>query len=449
MSQQQTEHRVYFTKEMKSTHTILIPDMLPLHFKLLRNVLRQCGYKAELLQNQGPQIAQLGLKYVHNDTCYPALLVIGQMIDALQSGRYDLDHIALMISQTGGGCRASNYIHLLRKALKKAGMGQIPVISLSANGMESNSGFQLTLPMLRKMLAAMVYGDELMLLRNQTTPYQLVEGAAEDLAEQWVVRLTALFEKGQGYSLRQSKPLLLEIARSFEAIPYLAKPKIKVGVVGEIYVKYASLGNNNLEAFLRRQDCEYLIPGVLGFLFYCVDNQLEDVKLYGGSRARYGLVYACLRYLMAFENAMIAAVGQTRFLPPGPYQHKKGLAKGVIGYGSKMGEGWLLTAEMLELVDLGYPNIICTQPFGCLPNHINGRGMLNKIKRLVPSANIVAIDYDPGAARVNQENRIKLMLASAKEAELAERQTAAQTEPEAEAEPSAAGGEGELAHSPT
>ncbi len=408
--------RLLFTKEMKKEYTILCPMMAPIHFELIVNVLKNCGYRVELLTNDGPNVVQEGLKYVHNDTCYPALLVIGQFIDALHSGQYDLDSTALIITQTGGGCRASNYIHLLRKALKKAGLEQVPVVSLNMSGLERNPGFKLTLPMLRKFIAALVYGDALMLLYNQTEAYEINKGESGEAVKKWINRLTELFNDGKGLSLKDLKQNLNAITADFAGIKINKVPKIKVGVVGEIYVKYSALGNNHLEDFLREQDCEVNVPGIMNFALFKVDNRLEDIKLYGGNPAKFAIVKALMDYLLKMQNILIEAVKtQPVFLAPTPYAHTKSLVKNVIGYGNKMGEGWLLTAEMLELVEQGYENVVCTQPFGCLPNHICGKGMIHRIKAVNQRANIVPIDYDPSATRVNQENRIKLMLAVAKE----------------------------------
>lgn len=407
--------RVLFTKAMKRTHTILIPDMLPVHFEIIRHVFAEYGYKTEVLHNEGRKVINTGLKYVHNDTCYPALLVIGQFISALQSGKYDLDHIALMITQTGGGCRASNYIYLLRKALKKAGLEKIPVISLNTSGLESNPGFHLTIPMLVKMMAALVYGDELMLLGNQVRPYEKTPGSADACVQDWTKRISEMLNHRRGFTLPEMRRMFQEIARDFAAIPQERCAKIRVGVVGEIYVKFSPLGNNGLEKFLLEQGCEVMLPGVMGFVMYALSNQEIDRKLYGGKAIMATVSNVALRYLEAVERAMLDAIRQQGcFTAPAPFARLEKLGERVINRGSKMGEGWLLTAETLELVENGYPNVICAQPFGCLPNHINGRGMMNRIKELAPQANIVAIDYDSGAASVNQENRIKLMLSSAK-----------------------------------
>lgn len=407
--------RLLFTKEMKEEgYTILAPSMAPIHFNIIKNVFIHDGYNLELVDTAGPEIAQTGLKYVHNDTCYPALLVIGQLIHALQSGKYDVNKTALMITQTGGGCRASNYIFLLRKALKKAGFPQVPVISLSM-GMEKNPGFSLTIPLIRRFVAGLVYGDVLMLLSNQTKAYEVNKGESMRLVESWIKRLTDDFAKGESYRPKEIDKYLDKICESFSKIKLNKTPKVKVGVVGEIYVKYARLGNNDLERFLAEQNCEVNLPGIMGFALFKVDNRLEDIKLYGGSKAKFQVCSILFNYLVKLEAMMIKQTKKYGFTPPGKYSHIKKLVKPVIGYGSKMGEGWLLTAEMLELAETGYENIVCTQPFGCLPNHINGKGAVRRIKELNPKANIVTIDYDPGAPKVNQENRIKLMLAVARE----------------------------------
>ncbi len=404
-----------FTPEMKKTHKILIPNMAVTQFRLLQYALQYEGYNCEVLGNCGSAVAQLGLKYVHNDTCYPALLVIGQFLDALNSGKYDLEHTALLITQTGGGCRASNYIHLLRKALVKAGYPQIPVASLNFSGLEKDSGFQMTLPLIRRALACVLYGDLLCALRNQTAPYENEPGAADCLVDLWVERLGRVLLAGKGFTAREMKHTFPLMAKEFAALPVTRVPKVKVGVVGEIYVKYSPLGNNDLQRFLESQGCEVNFPGLLGFLQYCIFNQGEDWVLYGGKHLMKLGSDRLLHWLDGIERAMLKAQTDVGFYAPGPFTELVEKPKGVISLGAKMGEGWLLTAEMIELVQGGYSNIVCAQPFGCLPNHIVGKGMVNKIRALYPSANITPIDYDPSATRVNQENRIKLMLAVARE----------------------------------
>ncbi len=406
---------VRFTKEMKKTHTILIPNMAPVQFTLLQAALEKEGYRTEVLGNCGSQVAQLGLKYVHNDTCYPALLVIGQFLDALNSGKYDLDHTALLITQTGGGCRASNYIHLLRKALARAGYGHIPVASLNFSGLEKDSGFQMTLPMLKMALAAIIYGDLLMALHNQTAPYELEAGAAARLTDRWLARLYEDFLQGRNTGAGAMKKLFPAIAADFAAIPVKRVPKVKVGVVGEIYVKYSPLGNNRLEEFLASEGCEVNLPGLLGFVQYCISNTGDTVRFYGGSRAAVWGSEALLKYIDGIERAAGAAMKAAGYHAPAPFLELREMANGIISRGNKMGEGWLLTAEMVELVTSGYENIVCAQPFGCLPNHICGKGVISRIRAIYPQANITPIDYDPSATPVNQENRIKLMLSVGRE----------------------------------
>ena len=408
------EAHAVFTPEMKKTHTILIPSMLPWHFNLLRAALVSCGYKAEVLANTERAVVETGLKYVNNDICYPALLVIGQLLNALESGNYDVNEVAIILTQTGGGCRASNYIHLLRKALAQAGFSQVPVISLNFAGMESQPGFDLNWKMVKRMLAAVVYGDVLMYLSNKIRPYEATSGEADALAKSWLAKLETLFQEGKGQGLNNIQKFVKEMAKDFAKLPVVVKDKIKVGVVGEIYIKYSELGNNSLESFLQKQNCEYMLPGVLNFVMYGADTYLTDYKLYGGKLITYGAAKTAMWYLERLEKAMRKALDSAPFKAPASYAETKAMAKGIIGYGNNMGEGWLLTAEMLELAKSGYNNIICAQPFGCLPNHIAGRGMINKIKELVEDANILPIDYDASASKVNQENRIKLMLATAR-----------------------------------
>ena len=406
---------VPFTEEMKKDYTILIPNMLPVQFKLVTAIMANYGYHMEVLETEGPNIAECGLKNVHNDTCYPALLVIGQFIDALESGKYDTHKVALMITQTGGGCRASNYIHLLRKALVKAGYPQIPVASLNFSGLEKDSGFQMTLPLARRAIACIFYGDLLCTLRNQVAPYENVKGSADRMVDLWVERLGRVLLAGKGYTSKEMKHTFPLIAKEFATIPVTRVPKVKVGVVGEIYVKYSPLGNNDLQKFLESQDCEVNFPGLMGFVQYCIFNMGEDHVLYGGKLAVKVGTDQLLNWLDGVEGAMLKATADAGFYAPGPFKELVEKPHGIISLGAKMGEGWLLTAEMIELVQGGYGNIVCAQPFGCLPNHIVGKGMVNKIRALYPAANITPIDYDPSATKVNQENRIKLMLAVAKE----------------------------------
>ena len=403
--------RLLFTKEMKREYTILCPMMLPVHQTFLSKLMREAGYNVDLLTSTKPAIIEHGLQSVHNDTCYPALLVIGQMMEALESGRYDKNKVALIITQTGGGCRASNYIHLLRRALSQRGWAHIPVISFNLAGMEKNPGFKFSVRLLLELLGVVVYADLLMNLGNQTRPYELSKGQTDHLIERWTQLL--IDHKMSLFHLRRN---LNQIADDFAAIPVHRTPKIPVGVVGEIYIKYAALGNNNLERLLADEGCEVIVPGLLDFLIFMGDHHLVDTKRYH-IKFKKGIISAAARTaFMLFQKRLIQAIQRhPKFRVPADFSTIKGLASRYVSDGNKMGEGWLLTGEMLELIHAGVNNIICTQPFGCLPNHIVGKGMLRAIRGDHPEANIVAIDYDPGATRTNQENRIKLMLAVARE----------------------------------
>ena len=406
-----------FTEEMKKDYTILVPTMLPTHFKLIINVMKNYGYKMELLENEGKAVIDNGLKYVHNDTCYPAQVVIGQLIDAIESGKYDTHKIALLISQTGGGCRASNYIHLLRKALEKAGYEYIPVISLNFSGLESeHTGFKITLPMVLKMFYCVEIADLLMSLRNQCLPYEIEKGSTFALEEEWVVKSSEVLSK-KNVKHKDVKKLYISIIKDFERLKKdNTKKVVKVGIVGEIFVKFSPLGNNELEKFLYSEGVEVSMSGLLDFCLYCIYDNVLDYKLYKKNKKTAFIFNLVYRYILRLQKQHIALIHKySSFTAPTYFEEVVKLSKGYVGYGMKMGEGWLLTSEMLELIDKGINNVICAQPFGCLPNHIVGKGMMKLIKENNLNANLVAIDYDASASKVNQENRIKLMLATAKE----------------------------------
>ncbi|MGI6576941.1 MAG: 2-hydroxyglutaryl-CoA dehydratase [Eubacteriales bacterium] len=410
--------RLLFTKEMKEEYTILVPQMLPIHFEFIAHALRLEGFKVEVINTTHRGIVEQGLKHVHNDICFPAMLVIGQMIDALKSGKYDKHKIALMITQTGGGCRASNYIHLLRKGLKKAELEFIPVISLNLSGLEKNEGFKLNLTMIRRMIYGVVYGDLLMWLSNRCRAYEVNEGETDRLLRKWIDRISSEFRDTSKLRKKRIRENMLKIVRDFAAIPQTGEIKPRVGIVGEIYVKYAPLGNNNLERFLAAEGAEVIVPGLMDFLIFKTDNRVEDVNLYGDIYIKKILAGLLKKFLIGYQDLMrecIASAGGKIPVPAG-FEDIKRLVKDYLGFGNKMGEGWLLTGEMLELIHSGVHNIVCTQPFGCLPNHIVGKGMIRAIRERHPESNIVAIDYDPGTAPANQENRLKLMLSVAKRA---------------------------------
>ena len=325
-------NRVEFTKEMKKTHKILVPMMLPIHFQFLQNIFRQNGYQIELLQTKGQQIIDEGLKNVHNDTCYPALLVIGQMIDALKSGNYDTDHIALAITQTGGGCRASNYIHLLRKALKQAGFSHVPVISVNFSKLEKNSGFKLTGSMLLRLLYGFLYGDMLMWIKNQCKPYERHAGASDALVQKWINNISEQFNSLSFLKLHHNYKMILE---DFAAIERENTPKIQVGIVGEIYMKYAPLGNNELEDFLIKEGCEPVVSGVLDFGLYCLENTVIDHEYYNRSRKSYRFVAMASRYIQHLQMKAIKAIRQQGvFREPDTFQEVMESSEGIINRGT-------------------------------------------------------------------------------------------------------------------
>lgn len=416
--------RVIFTEEMRKDYTILFPTMLPRHFKIMEKVFNFYGYKTELLEDgtHGDEkvVIDAGLKYVHNDACYPALLVIGQFIAALQSGRYDTHKVALLLTQTGGGCRASNYIALLRKALVNAGFAYVPVISLNFSGLESMPGFKLTLPIIHRLLYAILYGDLLMLLTNQCRPYETVKGSAEALADEWSLRL-AKEMTAKSIKYKDVKANYRKIIASFAEIDGVDSEarrnheKVRVGIVGEIFVKFSPLGNNALEDFLVSEDAEPVMGGLIDFCLYVVSNAMIDYELYGMGKMKARIYKIADNFFLKKQDDMIKAVTDDgRFIPPTSFRVTRTLALDYVGKGVKMGEGWLLTSEIFELIHEGVNNVVITQPFGCLPNHIVGKGMMKPIKEAYPDVNLVAIDYDAGATAINQENRIKLMLANAK-----------------------------------
>lgn len=398
--------------EYKSTHKILIPDMLPWHFSILEEVLRQEGYDVEILKNDSRAVIDEGLKHVHNDTCYPCLCVVGQYVDALKSGKYDLDKTAVLITQSGGGCRASNYIPLIRKALK-AEFPKVPVISVNFSGLEKNSSFKIGLKLMLKLVYAIFYGDTIMWCYNQAKPYELEQGACDAVRNIVVKQVTDAFKHNR---YKQFKKINSEIITAFGAVKRGGQPKIKVGIVGEIYVKYAYLGNNNLEKFLLSEGCEPVVPALMDFVLYCIVNNVNDGYFYDRKGAFWVINRVLYRSLHSMQKKLIKLFEKDgNFEPIHDFEHLRRCADEVINQGVKMGEGWLIAAEMAALAETGVGNIVCAQPFGCLPNHIAGKGVVRTLKTKYSDENIVAVDYDPSATKVNQENRIKLMLATARE----------------------------------
>lgn len=402
--------RIEFTEQMKESYTILIPSMMPIHFKMLSSLLASSGFHTEILSDEDEKtIIETGLKYVHNDMCYPALLVIGQMIAALQSGKYDPHKCALAITQTGGGCRASNYIHLLRKALVNANLEFVPVISVSMQGMEKNSGFKLTIPLIMRFVYIFLYGDLLQWLHNQTKPYEKEKGASDRLVDYWCNQLNTYCKSGQ---YRHVNVISKQIIDSFDNIALKDITKPKVGIVGEIYMKYAPLGNHHLEDFLIENGCEPVLTGVMDFILYCIQNAINDDELYHrNSKVKpiYNVAKSFIMYTQSIINKNLKA---SKFREMDDFNELIHDGEQIIAKGVKMGEGWLLTHEMISLMKHGVTNIVSCQPFGCLPNHIIAKGMNRKIKDLYPNANIICVDYDSSASHVNQENRIKMMIAN-------------------------------------
>ncbi len=405
--------RVVFTEEMKETYTILAPQMSPIHFDLLEPALRSGGYHVVVLPNDNRRAVDVGLQYVNNDACFPSLMVVGQIMDALLSGKYDLNKVAVMITQTGGGCRATNYIGFIRRALQKAGMSQIPVISLSASGLEKNPGLKITPKLLITAMQALVYGDVFMRVLYRTRPYEKVLGSANALHQKWLEICIRSIKKGGSWS--EYKRNIRGIIRDFDTLELdetVKKPR--VGVVGEILVKFLPSANNFLVELLEAEGAEAVVPDLLDFLQYCAYNANFKAEYLGKkkSSARISnLVIWALEQLRG--TAKHALAKSKRFAPPVHIKKLASLAEPVVSIGNQTGEGWFLTGEMLELIHSDVKNIVCTQPFACLPNHIVGKGVIKELRRQHPEANIVAVDYDPGASEVNQLNRIKLMLSTA------------------------------------
>ena len=419
-------NRIPFGKNMKD-YTIVAPQMSPIHFSLVESVIRSGGYKFDILEHASREDVETGLKYVNNDACYPAIMVIGQLVDAILEGKYDPDHTALAITQTGGMCRATNYFGLIRKALVDAGYPQIPVIAISTQGIEDNPGFTATPALLHRAIKALIVGDLLMKCLYRVRPYEVTPGSANQLYRTWdtIVR-EALEHHGRSKTARKFigkgylpyPTLVKEIVKSFDALPLKDEPrKVRVGVVGEILVKYQPDANNHVVDVIESQDCEAVVPGIMEFMTTrpYISDWNEHYLGMGGSKLGYALMRKGLDlYNAPVREAIDLAHGKFSQDLPMPELVKK--ADEVTSVGVQAGEGWLLTAEILELIESGCPNVVCAQPFACLPNHVTGRGMFGKIRRLHPEANIVSIDYDPGASEANQLNRIKLMISAAKKA---------------------------------
>lgn len=402
-------HRVIFTEQMRKDYTILVPDMSPIHFEILESALASCGYNIEVLKADSKCI-DYGLKYVNNDACYPSLIVVGQFMQALLSGKYDLHKVALIITQTGGGCRATNYIGFIRRALEKAGMGYIPVISMSA-GIEKNPGLKINLEMANKALQALIYGDVFMRVLYKTRPYEKVKGSANALHEKWK---KIAIESVKKANKKQFKKNIQNIVKEFDELELVDIKKPKVGIVGEILVKFMPLANNFIVELLEEEGAEAVCPDLIDFFMYSLYNANFKAEYLGkkksSAKINNFLIWFIERYRKCANDALAAS---KRFHPTVPIQKLAEYASPIVSCGNQTGEGWFLTGEMIELIKSGVPNIVCTQPFGCLPNHVVGKGVIKELRHQYPDSNIVAVDYDPGASEVNQLNRIKLMLSTA------------------------------------
>lgn len=408
-------HREIFTKEMKKTYTILVPQMAPIHFELLETAVKSCGYNVVLLRNCTNHTVETGLKYVNNDACYPSILVTGQMIEALQSGKYDPNKTALIMSQTGGGCRATNYIGFIRKALKDAGFPNVPVISFNVVGMEKMPGFKITLPLIERLLKSVVYADLLQKMLTKNRAYEINKGETKKLFDIWLDKCKKLVVKS---GMKDFKSSIYEMVEDFEKIELdktLIKPK--VGIVGEVLIKYHPFGNNYVAEKLEEEGAEVILPDFMGFVKFIATHKITFNQLIKTDKTKAKLFKAAIKLIDILEKDSVIALSNSKkeYLLPCNIWELEDKVKNILSIGNQTGEGWFLTAEMIEYIEHGIPNIVCVQPFACLPNHVVGKGVIKTIREKYPEANISPIDYDPGASETNQTNRIKLLMTVAKD----------------------------------
>ena len=408
-------HKNKFTKEMRRDYTILVPQMAPIHFELFEEALNSSGYKVEVLKDCSMNTVETGLKYVNNDACYPSILVTGQLIEALQSGKYDVNKTALIISQTGGGCRATNYIGFIRKALKDAGFENVPVISFNFNGIEKNSGFKITIPLIKKLAKALIYGDLLQTVLYKNRAYEITKGESNNLYNKWIKKCKKLINKS---TIKQFNESLYEIVNDFEKIKLdksIKKPK--VGIVGEILIKYHPYGNNYVVDLLEKEGAEVFVPELMGFVKYILKNATIRNKILKTSKIQADIFNLGIKFIDLVEKDYTKALASSKkgYLKPCNINNLEKEVKEILSTGNQTGEGWLLTAEMIEFIKEDVPNIVCLQPFACLPNHVVGKGVIKTIRSKYINANIAAVDYDPGASSTNQTNRIKLLMTVAKD----------------------------------
>lgn len=408
-------NKVIFTKEMKKDYTILIPQMAPIHFELLEAAVRFSGYRVELLRECSDHTVETGLKYVNNDACYPSILTTGQMIEALQSGKYDLDKTALIMSQTGGGCRATNYIGFIRKALKDAGFEKVPVISFNVVGMEKMPGFKITFSLVERLLKMVVYADLLQKMLTKNRAYEVHKGETQKRFDIWMEKCKKLLEKS---TMKEFKQSIYDIVEDFEKIELdtsIEKPK--VGIVGEVLIKYHPFGNNFVVNKLEEEGAEVILPDFMGFVKFIATHKITFNQLIKTDKMKAKIFRAAIKLMDILEKDERLALSNSKkgYLQPCDIWHLEEQVKDVLSIGNQTGEGWFLTAEMIEYMEHGITNIVCVQPFACLPNHVVGKGVIKTIRNKYPEANISPIDYDPGASEANQTNRIKLLMTVAKD----------------------------------
>ena len=408
-------HKKTFTKEMRKDYTILCPQMAPIHFELLETAMQSAGYNLVLLRDCTQKTVETGLKYVNNDACYPSILVTGQMIEALQSGKYDPNKTALIMSQTGGGCRATNYIGFIRKALKDAGFANIPVISFNVVGMEKVPGFKLTLPLLERLLKCVLYADLLQKMLTKNRAYEINKGETQALFDKWMLKCKELIRKSNNKQFKQS---IYDIVDDFEKIELdtsIEKPK--VGIVGEVLIKYHPFGNNFVADLLEKEGAEVILPDFMGFIKFMATHKVTFNSLLKTNPTIAKISKAAINLIDLLEKDSKEALERSKknYLPPCNIWHLEEAVKDVLSIGNQTGEGWFLTAEMIEYIENNIPNIVCVQPFACLPNHVVGKGVIKTIREKYPNANISPVDYDPGASEANQANRIKLLMTVAKD----------------------------------
>ena len=404
-----------FTKDMRKDYTILIPLMIPVHFELFESAVNACGYNAVLLRECTEHTVETGLKYVNNDACYPSILTTGQFVEALQSGKYDVDKTAIIMSQTGGGCRATNYIGFIRKALKDAGFEQVPVISFNLVGMEKNPGFKLTPKLIEKLLRAVMLGDLLQKMLHKNRAYEINKGETDELYNKWLEKCKDIVAKG---SWKQFKQSIYEIVDDFEKIKLdMSVEKPKVGIVGEVLIKYHPFGNNFVAQLLEKEGAEVVLPDFMGFIKFMATHKITFNRLLGTNKTSSKISKIAINLIDVLEKDLKKALYKSNkeYLMPCDIWHLESQVKDILSIGNQTGEGWFLTAEMIEYIENDIPNIVCVQPFACLPNHVVGKGVIKTIRSKYPFANITPVDYDPGASETNQTNRIKLLMTVAKD----------------------------------